>query len=82
MDAVLSNRLRVSRSLGEQRGELQGSFAIHDILKDKIAFLSGNIITTFFSQQVLDELKGKGGKNDRVHHSFRALSLCVHTTTR
>lgn len=44
MDAVLSNSLRVSRSLGEQRGELQGSFAIHDILREKIAFLSGILL--------------------------------------
>lgn len=29
--------------LGEHRGELQGSNAIHDILKERIAYLSGKV---------------------------------------
>ena len=33
----------ISRYTGEHRAELQGSNAIHEILKERIAFLSGNM---------------------------------------
>ena len=35
------NIAHISRYTGEHRGEIQGSNAIHEILKERIAFLSG-----------------------------------------
>lgn len=43
-DIVVWKRICISRCLGEHRGEIQGSVAIHDILKEQIAFLSGNVV--------------------------------------
>lgn len=61
----------ISRYTGDHRGEIQGSNAIHEILKERIAFLSGIHATARYNNTMSSHYYNRGRViKGHIYHRF------------